>query len=312
MKIARYNPDNKKEWDSFVTQSKNGTFLLCRDFMDYHSDRFVDYSLMFYEKNTLLAILPANIKDNILFSHLGLTYGGLILSQNTKSAQVVAIFDELLNFLKSQGISKLVYKAIPHIYHKYPSEEDLYALFLNKAEVSARSISSAIYNHADKPAYSQLRKRQIKKAERENVTVAESDDFSVFWRILEDNLRDNHNTNPVHSLTEINSLKNKFSTNIRLFQALRGGNVIAGCLVFETDTMAHIQYISANDEGKEFGALDFLFDKLITETFADKQYFDFGISTENGGQYLNEGLISQKEGFGARAIIYDTYTLNIK
>lgn len=309
MRIVRYNPEHKNEWDSFVNRSKNGTFLLCRDFMDYHSDRFDDFSLLFYDKNTLVAILPANIHERTLSSHTGLTYGGFILDKNTKSTLVVSIFDELVPFLKAHRINKFSYKPTPHIYHKYPSEEDLYALFLNKATLSARSISSTIELATQRPAYSQLRKRQIKKAQQEGIDINETDKFDSFWNILIQNLQDKHNTNPVHSLDEISRLKDKFPLNIRLFQAEKGNNIIAGCVVFETDTLAHIQYISANGEGKEYGALDLLFDKLISETFAHKKYFDFGISTEDGGHYLNQGLISQKEGFGARATVYDTYTL---
>ena len=40
------------------------------------------------------------------------------------------------------------------------------------------------------------------------------------------------------------------------------------------------------------------------------RWIDFGISTEERGQRLNEGLASYKEGFGARAVNYDTYALS--
>jgi len=311
MKIVRYSQEHKNEWDSFIKGSKNGTFLHCRDFMEYHSDRFSDYSLLFYEKDKLTALLPANIQNDVLFSHKGLTYGGLVINNKVKSIQVITIFDTLISFLKSQKINKFLYKSIPHIYHKYPAEEDLYALSQNGAILSARSISSTIDLSSDRPPYAELRKRQIKKSQQQGIALSETNDFKAFWNILEDNLKDRHNTNPVHSMGEISLLKGRFSANIRLFVASQGENIIAGCLVFETDTVAHVQYISANDEGKQYGALDCLFDWLISDIFAHKKYFDFGISTENEGHYLNEGLISQKEGFGARAIVYDTYTLNI-
>ena len=60
------------------------------------------------------------------------------------------------------------------------------------------------------------------------------------------------------------------------------------------------------------GALDGLFAHLITQVYATKSYFDFGISTEQGGRYLNEGLIFQKEGFGARTVVYDAYEINFE
>lgn len=310
MQIIRYDKTQKIEWDNFVRESKNGTFLFYRDFMDYHSDRFSDYSLMFYEKDTLLAILPANINGNTVYSHQGLTYGGLLLSTGTKSLQVLSVFSNFISYAKANNIKTLIYKAIPHIYHRMPSDEDLYALHSINANLISRSISSTI-DLSCPIGYAQLRKRQVKKAMAQNIEFAEVKHYKQFWSILEQNLMERHNTKPVHSIAEIESLMSKFPQNIRLFCALKEGRTLAGCLVFETETVAHLQYISANDEGKQDGALDFLFDKLINEVFSHKKYFDFGISTEDEGRFLNEGLISQKEGFGARGIIYDTYAINI-
>jgi hypothetical protein len=59
------------------------------------------------------------------------------------------------------------------------------------------------------------------------------------------------------------------------------------------------------------GAPDLLLDYLITEHHPTKRYFDFGISTEQGGLHLNTGLTSNKEGFGARAILYDVYEMTL-
>ena len=102
----------------------------------------------------------------------------------------------------------------------------------------------------------------------------------------------------------------RFPENIRLFLALGpDGNPWAGTVVYETERVAHAQYIAASAEGKTLGALDCLFDWLIAERYADKAYFDFGISTEQGGTWLNEGLQFQKEGFGARAVVYDAYEI---
>ncbi len=310
MQIIRYNNVYKKEWDSFVRNSKNGTFLLCRDFMDYHSDRFADYSLMIFDEDVLVALLPANINNNVVYSHQGLTYGGFILNNNIRSVQVLDVFKEMIYFLRNEKIETFIYKTIPYIYHRQPSEEDLYALFRSDAKLISRSISSAI-DLSCKIGYNQLRKRKIKQAIKQGVSVSETENFSEFWNILDENLSAKHNTKPVHTLDEIKLLKEKFPNEIRLFCAEKENKVIAGCLVFETDKVAHIQYISANEEGKKCGALDLLFDKLISETFSDKRYFDFGISTENGGLLLNEGLISQKEGFGGRGVVYDTYSLNL-
>ncbi|MEK7733767.1 MAG: GNAT family N-acetyltransferase, partial [Planctomycetota bacterium] len=79
--------------------------------MDYHSDRYHDYSLLFYnEDNKLLAVMPANIKDDHVHSHVGLTYGGIISDTSMKAAIMTELFEHLLRFLKDEKIKKLHYK----------------------------------------------------------------------------------------------------------------------------------------------------------------------------------------------------------
>ena len=310
IEIKKYESTDKQIWDDFISQSKNGTFLFCRDFMEYHSDRFVDFSLLFYLKGKLIAVLPANIDDQTVYSHQGLTYGGLILSTYAKACYVLDIFSLLKEFFSIRNVNKLVYKAIPHIYHKQPCEEDLYALFRNDAKLIGRSISSTIQLDAKIP-FSKLRIRMNDKALNNELFIRESNDFSAFWAILENNLAQKHHTKPTHSLQEIAALKTKFPKHIALYEACLPDRVLGGCVLFICDQVVHIQYISASSEGKKTGALDLLFNHIITVLHNAQQYIDFGISTECNGYVLNEGLISQKEGFGARGVVYDTYELEI-
>ncbi|MEG1685026.1 MAG: GNAT family N-acetyltransferase [Bacteroides sp.] len=309
MQIVRYTKEKKDEWDSFVESSKNGTFLFKRDYMDYHADRFTDCSFMFYEKEKLIAILPANINDSTLYSHQGLTYGGLILTRESCTAQVLHLFEEFLSFLKKEiHIDKVLYKTIPYIYHSYPAEEDLYALFRCKAVLKERKISSAIFMENALPMKT-LRKRGIAKAKNNELQIKESTDSIKYWSVLNETLQNKHHTAPVHSSSEMNLLLKRFPHNIYIFEVLKNDKILGGCVVYSTKNVAHIQYIAANPKGKELGALDLLFNYLIKERFHTKKYIDFGTSVEQGGWYLNEGLIFQKEGFGGRAIVYDTYEI---
>lgn len=73
--------------------------------------------------------------------------------------------------------------------------------------------------------------------------------------------------------------------------------------------MIHVQYGCASHQGKQTGALDLVIEYLIKEVYSDRHYFDFGISTENQGRVLNEGLIAQKEMFGGRAVAHCFYEL---
>jgi len=88
--------------------------------------------------------------------------------------------------------------------------------------------------------------------------------------------------------------------------------LLAGALVYDFGHVAHTQYLASSDEGREFGALDFLLANLLDTVYANRRYFSFGISTEQEGRYLNEGLIFQKEGFGGRAVVHDFYELELQ
>lgn len=312
MEIKKYDSTLKEVWNKFIEESRNGTFLLNRNFMEYHSDRFTDHSLLFYEKDKLIAVLPANIKENILHSHQGLTYGGIIQAEKTSIDQIRQVVELLIEHLKNEKIEKFIYKPVPHIYHRYPAEEDLYALFHAGATLKNRSISSTILLE-QKIEFNRLRKRSIKKAMTLRLKATESKDFEGFWTILTDNLRNTHNAQPTHSLEEIKFLHSCFPKQIRLFSLLTtDGEMVAGMVVFDIGEVIHVQYSSANVYGKQNGGLDTLYNFVINNIFVDNQIFDFGTSTEDEGRFLNEGLILQKESFGGRATVCDTYELIIK
>lgn len=311
MKIVKYREEYKMEWDSFVSNSKNGHFFFQRNYMEYHADRFCDFSLLFFnDKENLIAILPANMEENIVYSHQGLTFGGFLVNEKMKAETMLEIFETLKDYLRNEGIHKLVYKCIPYIYHRLPSEEDLYALFYNKARLVRRDVSSTILLEG-KVKYQLQRQRAIKKAIKNGLEFGRSDDFESYWAILEEILHTQHDTMPVHSLDEIKRLSSLFPDNIKLFVAKKNGKVLGGTLIFENEDIVHTQYLANSSEGKKTGALDFVIDSLISKVYKDKKYLDFGMSNENKGKYLNLGLIAQKEGFGAGSVVYDFYELDI-
>ena len=305
--VRRYTPDKANEWNRFVAASKNGTFLFERQFMDYHADRFTDCSLMFYRDNALYALLPANVKGDVLTSHGGLTYGGLVMSSRCSAKVVQEVFSAMNTYLSDMGVRRVVYKAIPWIYHQLPAEEDLYALTsISHATLIIRDISSAVIG--DRPVkFSESRKSGLRKALRMGLTVRESEDFATFWQILNANLTAKYGVRPVHSVSELELLHGHFPQGIRLYMVYDGETPLGGTLLFLTPQVLHTQYISATAEGKAHGAIDLLFNHLINEVYTDYRYIDFGKSTVSDSADLNEQLIFQKEGFGARAVCYDTY-----
>ena len=307
MEIRRYRREDKELWNSFVSKARNTTFLFDRNYMDYHADRFDDNSFMFYHKGKLKAVLPANVAGNTLYSHQGLTYGGLLLDKKATVEDVLECFDSLNSWLRENGISKVVYKALPWIYQQYPSQEDLYALTWKcKAQLISRDIASSIVID-NKLKFAESRKSGIRKALSLNIEVGESNDVDGFWHVLEDNLGNRYNAKPVHTASEMKLLMSRFPNNIKLYVAKMNGEIVGGTLIYVTPQVVHTQYISASLEGKKHGALDLLFDYIINKVYANCRYFDFGKSTEQGGAYLNEPLIFQKEGFGGRGVCYDWY-----
>lgn len=310
LSIQRYTPQQQAEWDAFVTESVNGTFLFLRNYMDYHADRFEDFSLIIRKENKLVALLPANRKDNLLNSHGGLTYGGFITGKETTTIAILEIFEAVISHLRNCGITQWIYKCIPYIYLRYPNAGDRYALHRFGAKQIACNLSSTI-ELSCRPRFAQLRRRGIRKAGKAGISINESIDYASFWKILNDNLQDKYGISPVHSLQEIQLLRTRFPQQIKLYTAQSGPTMLAGCVIYETGPVAHAQYISASPEGKKTGALDLLFAHLIENVYASCRYFDFGLSTEDNGNYLNSGLLTQKEGFGGRGVTYDIYQINL-
>lgn len=306
-KVTRYHPEHKHQWNDFVKRAKNATFLFHRDFMDYHSDRFEDFSLMVFKEDKLLGLLPANIKENVIFSHQGLTYGGLVVDKKTKIETTLLLFKELLSYLEHQKISKMEIKLLPSIYTDLPSDEIHYILFLLEAKLVRRDVLSVI--DLRKPVlFSSGRKEGVKRGEKNKLEVREEVEFESFWNeILIPTLKNKHQAKPVHSLDEIKLLHQRFPKNIRQFNVYFNDKIVAGTTVFVTKKVAHSQYIAANADKNQLGSLDFLHHYLLKDVFSEKNYFDFGISNENQGRNLNKGLSFWKESFGANPVVQDFY-----
>ncbi len=280
--------------------------------MEYHAEKFKDFSLIVLDNEKWIAVLPANVIKNELFSHQGLTFGGLIYNEKIKLESVISALQEILKFLSVNGFQKLFLKTIPSIYHQKPAEELNYALFLANAKLFRRD-SLSVIDLTKKNKITSGRSEGIKKALNLKLEIREETSFDLFWNeILIPNLNMKFKAKPVHSVEEITKLKNLFPTNIRQFNVYQNNKIVAGTTIFESDNVAHAQYISGNQSKSENGSLDFLYYHLITTIFAKKHYFDFGTSNEEQGRRLNSGLNFWKESFGARTIVHDFYAIETK
>jgi hypothetical protein len=309
IRVEPYTSQHKQIWDEMITQSRNGVFLFLRDYMEYHANRFQDASLLFFDQQNLLAVLPANRNGSQVVSHGGLTFGGVISRQNLGASAMLELFDVLQRWLDSQGVSTLLYKPVPHIYHRIPAEEDLYALFRCGARLVRRDLSSTLDMTCRMPM-GHGRQHQLKQGKRTFI-VRESREYGAFMDLVSSVLTTKHNVKPTHTKQEMELLSGRFPQNIRLYCAYRGEQLCAGVLIYESTNVAHAQYVAVADEAKREGALECIFDELLERRYASIRYFDWGISTEQAGKWLNPGLVQNKESYGARGVVYDLYELSV-
>ena len=303
--VRPYIPADAGAWDAVVEHSRNGNFLHRRGYMDYHADRFVDCSLMVERDDKAVAVFPANIRDNLVVSHGGLTYAGLVSTHALRAESTLAVFENLGRHYRSLGVERVIYKPVPHVFHTYPAEEDLYALHRLGAQLNRRDMSSVIA--LQEPFhFTDGRRRTVSKAGKAGITLQVGANLAGFHALLTVVLQ-KHGVVPVHSLPELRLLQARFPGYIVLHEARLDGTLLAGALVYDFGKTVHTQYLAASDEGQRLGALSLLLAELVTNTYADRLYFSFGISTEQEGHSLNTGLITQKEYFGARAIVHDFY-----
>ena len=311
LKIKCYDPSQKPIWDDFLENCKNGTFLFKRDFMDYHKRRFDDFSMMIYRGSKLIALVPANIDSDNIYSHQGLTYGGILIQSDSKFTEYLEIFTEVFTFLKKKSINNLFVKQIPTIYNLDFNDELDYLSFITASENYRKDIISVIDLQSDfKIARDRI--NGYKRGEKNLLEVREVHDFDEFWNeLLIPNLLKKHSVKPVHSLDEIGLLKSRFKSNIRQFNVYKENEIVAGTTVFQTKNVVHVQYTASNSKKNILGSLDFLFYKLITDVYSKHKYFDFGTSNVRDGKKINQGLLYWKEGFGARSLIQNFYKFDV-
>ncbi len=310
MKIIPYTPADAPLWDETVRASRNGIFQHLRAYMDYHSDRFADCSIMAAdERGRIIAVLPAHSSGDTVSSHRGLTFGGWLMTMRADMNAMTEVWRLMTEHYRERGFRQLFYRPSPSIYHTYPAEEDLYALFRAGGRLEATQVSTVV--DLLRPAGLDMTCRQsVRKATRAGIAIDVSDNYAPFWAILESLLRARHDASPVHSLAEIELLRSRFPDNIRLYTATDGAELLAGVVMYNTRTAAHSQYTATTERGRALRVLPALYSRIMDDTLAaGMQWMDFGTSNEDGGRILNTGLIRQKCALGGRAIVYNAWSV---
>ncbi|CAA9200164.1 FemAB family protein [Flavobacterium collinsii] len=311
--VRNYHKGDYEIWNAFVAQAKNATFLFHRDFMEYHQDRFEDFSLLVFENDKLKAILPANKAGNSVYSHQGLTYGGLIFSNKLKAENAALILDAILAYLKETAVATFYYKPIPNFYFPEGNQEMDFFLFKNNAVLVQKEMNLAV-NLKLPLRISKSKLKHFRRIENLYLEIVEEQYFQPFWElILEPRLLEKFDAKPVHKLKEIDFLKQKFPHNIKQYSVYQNDEIIAGITIFETENVVKSQYGATSEKGEQVRALDFLFINLIHKyKRKGKHFFDMGIVNGENEKGFNSGLLTQKEELGCTIYNQDFYKIAIK
>ena len=314
--VRKYDQHDADKWDAFAKDSLQATLLHTRRFLSYHGERFVDYSLIIEEEGKCVGLFPAALgsSDNTLvISHPGATYGGVIHQGNLRGERMIETLTLIKRHYASMCLTKLIYKAVPTFYHRAPAQDDLYALFRVRAKRTRCDISSTI-DLQYRLTVSDRRRRSLKKAVKAGVKIVEGSQYlSALWDVLFENLERKHGLSPVHKLKEIMLLADRFPECIRCICGEVNGKVEAGTILFITPTTYHTQYIASSETGYDVSALDAIFEHCIQDAQQNnKRWFDFGVSTEDSGLMLNEGLYRFKSEFGAGGAVHEFFELDLQ
>lgn len=308
--VERYQPPFARQWDDFVKDSWNGVFLFCRNFMDYHADRFTDHSLVVRYDHKVVALFPANERQDSVYSHQGLTYGGWVVAKRTSTQELERCFELMEDYYRTHGFNGLVYKHKPALFASHVFDNDAWLLWRRGYNLWRRDLSFVIdlQNHC---GFARDKRYRFNKSQRNGLTLVKNADLPQFMQLVKKNLNERFQVEPVHTAQEALLLQTNFPKNIFTWAVYQGDEFLGGCWLFTDHQFVHTQYLHTNDLGKELCAAEFLVDAIIGTFKADRRYFSFGTSTEEDGTVLNYGLASFKEGFGASGVCHDFYKLTL-
>ena len=310
IQVVRYCPAHRDLWNQFNQQAINGLFLFDRSYLEYHQHRFQDHSLLLFQEEELIGIFPMNEDGQVAISHQGLTFGGLIIGLRVKIHTYLLAFETLLDYLRTSGFKKFIYKPIPFIFQQLLALDDQYAFFRHGFVLKNRSLSSCI-DFSRPLHYTKGRKWSLTKARQAGLTVTETQDFTTFMELVGQILETKYAVQPTHSAEEINFLAQQFPQHIKLLAVYHQQEMIGGTIIYLSQQVVHLQYIATSDTGKKLHALDLIMHNLITTYRQEKKYLNFGISPGPDDYGFSTGLIQNKESYGARSLPHDIYELTL-
>jgi hypothetical protein len=305
--VSPYSAGDASVWDDLVERAANGTVLHTRRYLGYHGDRFTDRSLLVLEAGRPVAAVAAAVDPQdarCIVSHPGITYGGIV---HLASFRGVAVRGALEACLAEWAADRVVYKPVPHVIHRVPAQDDLWALFMAGARRIRCDLSWAV-DLTTPMAWTGNRRRAVSKALTAVQVTEDKTALPELWDIITAVLAERHGVQPVHSLDEMRDLLARCPQEILVHVARQQDRVIAGAVVYRVGAAWHSQYLASSPEGRESGALDAVVSFGIEAARNDgARWYDFGISNVKGA--LNEGLYFYKSSFGGGSVAQEHYEL---
>jgi hypothetical protein len=315
-RVRPYEPADHDAWEKLAAGSWNGTFLHSRRYMSYAEDDFSDASLVVEDRRGRIAgIFPAAVHQSdpaMIESHEGISYGGLVHDGSLGGQLMLSALEEIAERYYHDGRRALRIKTVPHVYHRVPADDDVYALFRLGATRSRCHLASVI-DVPNRPAPSKRRVRSLRKAERAGLQIERGTRLlEPFWFVLTERLGSKHQATPFHTWPQMQRLQTLFPEEIECVAGTLDGAVVAGVVLFRMGHLVHAQYIGSDDRGYETCALDLILQQCLDECQRGGiRYFSLGNSTLYGGRVFSESLYRFKAEFGAGTVAHESYDLRL-
>jgi len=319
IRIRKVLPEDWPSWTSFVERSNNGTVFHTPSFISYHPEgRFDNHHLVAEsDSGNPIAFIPGAVSqwdDGAWFrSYPGASYGGPVLEDGMGLDKVERVVEALLAYCREQGFTGIEMTPPPICYYRRPHHYIDFSLVKNGFSYRKRELTAVIdlqrLGEEIDLGFSESAKRGVRKAIKSGLRVVEDRDFSKFYPILANNLKDRHGVDPTHSLSELNILDSLLGRNsIRQFISVDSrGDVYAGMIMFHCNPRVTLAfYISHNEEFQAIRPVNIVYREVIN--WARKMgyhYLDLGTYTLN--MEVNYGLCRFKESFSARGQFRNTF-----
>ncbi|MCI8378508.1 MAG: GNAT family N-acetyltransferase [Lachnospiraceae bacterium] len=305
-----------------MDKSTNGEFIHAPFFLEYHpKNRFTDDSVAIFDLNcgTVAGVMMAAVDPNnkrCVISHPGTTFAGPVVKNGASISLKERIVSMLLNYYESI-YSKICIKTVPEIYTTQCYGEISYFLLKRGYNIGMTALANVAniskYHSEDEvfELYKGKRRNHIRKAIALNNFKLESNKTirKDVWDHMTDNLCKKFHSRPTHSYSEVCSLVERCPEYIKAYYAnSKDGDYGAFALIFQFKNVFHTQYLDTNYAYAGQYPNLFLIHHLFLEAIKTGcTFFSFGSSTENGGNYLNQGLHNYKAEYGGGSIILPIY-----